>query len=181
MAGFIQKIGRNSSKEHHLDHSCSRLSFEDCTFNSTHSEALFYLQLWASLLYTSCTDWFLCLHIHSFLHNICMYAISLSPVTHTHTLTHVHTHTHTHTHTHPTHHTHTHTHTPHPTHTHTPHTHTHTHTQEDGRIKCHRYFPLDEQAEGKPDYVQFEQVCVRMRECVWVGVLSSPIGGGGAC
>jgi len=28
---------------------------------------------------------------------------------------------------------------------------------EDGRTKCHRYFPRDEQVEGEPDYVQFEQ------------------------
>ena len=35
-----------------------------------------------------------------------------------------------------------------------------THIQEDGRTKCHRYFPRDEQVEGEPDYVQFEQVHV---------------------
>lgn len=30
--------------------------------------------------------------------------------------------------------------------------------QEECRVKCHRYFPPDNKEDGKPDYVQFEQV-----------------------
>ena len=30
--------------------------------------------------------------------------------------------------------------------------------QEDCRVKCHRYFPADNREDGRPDYVQFEQV-----------------------
>ena len=30
--------------------------------------------------------------------------------------------------------------------------------QEDGKVKCFRYFPPDEQEQDKPNYVQFEQV-----------------------
>lgn len=30
--------------------------------------------------------------------------------------------------------------------------------QENSQVKCYRYFPPDEKEDGKPDYVQFEQV-----------------------